>query len=214
MQKKELTDYFQGLAADFDFTELARAYDAAEKLHGPVTYGADLSMLDQVLRTAELTANAHPPCPDITIAALLHKCMEAKRIDPSVQPYTTDQLRQEFNANITSIVLEVASEPPESKDKSKIKIWQDKALWASQLSPEAQQILLAEKIANFETSRDKPNPKKPLSWHEEYMHTRMLLVEACKPASDVLYNQAQKTSNEALAAIRNSARSKPNLDAE
>ena len=70
------------------------------------------------------------------------------------------------------------------------------------MSPQAQEILLAEKIMNFETSRDRPNPKKPLSWHQEYFHTRMIMVDALKDVNPQLYNIAVKTKDEGLDRIQ------------
>lgn len=89
----------------------------------------------------------------------------------------------------------------ECPKKTKAEEWQEKAEWAKTLSPLAQQVLLAEKVVNYEVSRDRPNMKKPLSWHKEYYETRQLMVEAIKEASPELYKVACQTKAEGLKQI-------------
>lgn len=178
----------------------------AEKLHAGVVYGGGLVMLDQVKGTYDLVARKSmlidKEKENALCAALLHKCWETKRIAPGVQPMTMDEVEKYTNKDVRKIVEELASEPEEDKNQTKMEQWKVKAKWAKKLSPAAQEILLAEKIQNFEVSRDKPNLKKPLEWHMEYFQTRMLLVEAIKNTNGVLYRKALQTKNEGMTVIK------------
>lgn len=89
----------------------------------------------------------------------------------------------------------------EEQKKSKVEEWTEKSEWAKTLSPMAQQLLLAEKIVNYEVSRDRPNMKKPLAWHKEYFETRQIMVDAIQQASPKLYQIACKTKNEGMKRI-------------
>ena len=176
----------------------------ATRLHQGVVYGGGMVMLDQVKGTTELVKN-HSKLDgedkEIAVcAALLHKCFETKRIAEGIAPLTMEQVSQIAGPKVLSVIQELALEP-EDETKTKMEQWQEKAEWAKGLSPQAQEILLAEKIMNFETSRDKPNPKKPLSWHQEYFQTRMLMVEALKDANPELYKIAAQTKEEGLSKI-------------
>lgn len=175
----------------------------ARRLHGGVTYGAGLSMLDQVMGTARLV-DAHGTHDHGTAvkAALLHKCWEVKRLAEGVAPLTHDQIRAMAGDEVLRVVSELGSEPEEDAAKSKDDIWREKSDWARALSMEAQEILLAEKIMNFETSRDRPNPKWPLTRHEEYYRTRMIMVEALKEANPALYDIAVRVRDEGMHKIR------------
>ncbi|MBR4927276.1 MAG: hypothetical protein IKY98_03005 [Alphaproteobacteria bacterium] len=176
----------------------------ATRLHEGVVYGGGMVMLDQVKGTTDLVKKHSALTGEekeiAVCAALLHKCFEKKRIAEGVSPLTMDQVKQIAGAKVLSVIQELASEP-EDESKTKVEQWKEKAEWAKTLSPQAQEILLAEKIMNFETSRDKPNPKKPLAWHQEYFQTRMIMVDAVKDVNPQLYNIAVKTKNEGLNKI-------------
>ncbi len=176
----------------------------AEKLHGGVVYGGGMVMLDQIKGTTNLVkkhSNLKGKEKEIAVlAALLHKCFEKKRIAEGVAPLTMDEVKKIAGNQVLSVIQELASEP-EDKNKTKLGQWEEKAQWAKGLSHQAQEILLAEKIMNFETSRDKPNPNKPLAWHQEYFQTRMKMVDALKDVNPELYNIAVQTKNQGLAKI-------------
>lgn len=108
-----------------------------------------------------------------------------------------DSLKQYYKQ---SFQAEQTNTEDEQK-KSKVEEWTEKSEWAKTLSPMAQQLLLAEKIVNYEVSRDRPNMKKPLSWHKEYFETRQIMVDAIKQASPMLYQIACKTKNEGMKRI-------------
>jgi hypothetical protein len=55
-----------------------------------------------------------------------------------------------------------------------------------ELSADARVVLIAEKIANFETSRENPNTKKPPEWHRNYTTTRKAVVDAASTEIDPL----------------------------
>lgn len=176
----------------------------ADRLHNGVVYGGGMVMLDQIKGTTNFVKKYSNLMGDeketAVCAALLHKCFEKKRIADSVSPLTMEDVKQIAGEKVLSIIQELATEP-EDKNKTKLAQWEEKAQWAKGLSPQAQEILLAEKIMNFETSRDKPNPSKPLAWHKEYFQTRMVMVDALKDVNPTLYNIALKTKNEGLAKI-------------
>lgn len=179
---------------------------AAEKLHSGVVYGGGMVMLDQVKGTAALIKqNSWLQDDDKEVAvcaALLHKCFEQKRITPGVDPLTMEQVDHLAGRNVVNVIQELALEPEDKTGtKSKKEEYEEIARWFKTLTPAAQEIVMAEKIMNFMTSRDKPNPKKPLSWHKEYLETRMLVVEEGKEVNASLYRIACKTKQEAMTKI-------------
>lgn len=177
----------------------------AEALHKDVTYGGGMVMLQQIEGTVALVSqNSKLTGQDkenAICAAYLHKCFEPKRIAEGVKPMTMEEVEKYANPQVRQIVEELASEPAEPETQTKMEQWQTKAEWSKTLSAAAQEILLAEKVLNFETSRDRPNPKKPLEWHLEYFQTRMLMVEALKNTNEKLYQRAVQTKNEGLKVI-------------
>lgn len=176
----------------------------ATRLHEGVTYGGGMVMLDQIKGTTSLIKEHSVLKGDekdiLICASLLHKCFETKRIAEGVSPLTTEQIEQIAGPRVLSIIQELMT-GPEDENKTKIEQWKEKSEWAKTLSHQAQEILLAEKIMNFQTSRDKPNPKKPLSWHQEYFQTRMIMVDALKDVNPELYKIAVRTKNEGLQKI-------------
>jgi (p)ppGpp synthase/HD superfamily hydrolase len=203
-----------------DEEKLLLAATMAMSLHGDVTYGGGLSMMDQVLSVVDFlyealegdddvpgVYNATSPfatqysVTDLIVAGFLHKSFEAKRIHEDAEPIDNMRLEELFGEDVAAIVGDLASEPPEPDNLSKEELWAEKADWAACLLAPAQMILLAEKAANFETSRDKPNPSWPLSRHQEYYETRMLMVERIKDASPTLYDVAVKIRDEGLEKI-------------
>lgn len=176
----------------------------ATRLHEGVVYGGGMVMLDQVKGTTALVKKHSALTGEdkeiAVCAALLHKCFEKKRIADGVSPLSMEQVSQIAGPKVLAVIQELATEP-EDENKTKVEQWKEKAQWAKTLSPQAQEILLAEKIMNFETSRDKPNPKKPLAWHQEYFQTRMIMVDALKDVNPQLYNIAAKTKDEGLTKI-------------
>ncbi|MDD3668936.1 MAG: hypothetical protein PHX68_01425 [Alphaproteobacteria bacterium] len=187
----------------------------ARRLHADVAYGGGRTMLDQVMETA-LLINL---CTDLSIedretaicAALLHKCFEPKRIVQGAAPLTEGDVRRLAGDKVLSVVRELMTEP-EDKTKSKRDQWAEKAQWAKGLSQPAREILLAEKIVNFTTSRDRPNPSKPPEWHLEYFDTRMLMVEALKDTNNTLYRIAcqMKAHGVCAVSIMQAARARSN----
>lgn len=170
-----------------------QAKEIATKLHAGVVYGGGMNMLDQVRQTAELIEqNTILENKDAVVtAAWLHKCREIKRIADGQKPLSIYDVKKQFGTKVAQIVSELASEPDENPDFTKTQLWEDKTKWASTLSKEAQEILLAEKICNFETSCNKPNPKKEPAWHIDYFKTRMIMVEALKDVNPKLYTIAR-----------------------
>ena len=109
---------------------------------------------------------------------------------------------RDFSPAVAGIVSELLSEPEEDKTQTKEQQWQEKTKWAMGLSKEAQAILLAEKLQNFEISRDKPNMKKPLQWHMEYYKTRMIMVDALQKACPALHNECVNVADEGMKSLQ------------
>lgn len=193
------------IKGEYKMTELEnKCLYHATRLHEGVTYGGGMVMLDQVKGTTELVqkhSTLDKEDKEVAVcASLLHKCFETKRIAEGVSPLTPEQIKQIAGPKVLSVIQELMTEP-EDENKTKKEQWEEKAEWAKTLSPQAQEILLAEKIMNFQTSRDKPNPKKPLSWHQEYFQTRMILVDSLKDVNPELYKIAVQTKDEGLKKI-------------
>lgn len=175
---------------------IENALAIATDLHKDVIYGGGLNMLDQVKRTAELIQEntQSEDKESVLIAAYLHKSQETKRISEGKAPISLIEIAQKFGYKTAKIVSELSFEPEEDKNQTKTEQWQEKTKWAKGLSKESQEILLAEKICNFETSCNNPNPKKAPSWHIEYFNTRMIMVDALKEANPKLYEIARDLS--------------------
>lgn len=182
-----------------------RCHQQSIRLHQGVVYGGGMVMLDQVERTTQVlsenTLLTHKDREDAICASLLHKCFETKRIAKDVSPLSLTDVYNLAGTKVAKIVAQLASEPEEDKSKTKMEQWQEKAEWAKTLCPAAQEILLAEKIVNYETSRDKPNMNKPLEWHKEYYETRHLMVEALKTVNPKMYQLACQIKKEGLYKI-------------
>ena len=195
----------------------------AVELHDGVKYGRDQTMLDQVMRVATLIEERSKLTGEdkenAIAAALLHKCFEAKRIKSGV-PMTEEEILAVSNPRVLSIIQELSTEP-EDKSKSKVAQWEEKSGWARKLSTAAQEILLAEKVVNFETDArwaaavvrsrvaaengDKPDPYQPepgskdsLEWHREYIQTRTIMVDTLADVSPRLFVAARKARAEAV----------------
>lgn len=185
--------------------EINKARHVAETLHNGVVYGGGLVMTDQVRRTADIVAGntdlSSITVKLATVAAWLHKSFEKKRINENSQPLTSAQIENMFGTQVANIVSQLATEP-EDETKSKHDQWVEKAQWATTLCPEAQLILMAEKLVNFEVSRDRPNMKKPLAWHKEYYETRSLMVDALAPRFPELAKEINAVKEEGLAKIQ------------
>lgn len=176
----------------------------ANKLHAGVSYGSGMDMAEQVKGTASLVSiysTLSGYWKEVVVsAAYLHKCFDAKRIKEGVSPLTMEQVEKIGGPDVRKIVEELSTEP-ETKGLSKTEQWLEKAAWAKTLSQGAQEILLAEKVLNFQISRDKPNPKKSLSWHKEYFETRMLMVNEIAGANRELSYIAGVIHKEAMMKI-------------
>ena len=200
-----------------------KCMDKAVELHDGVKYGRDQVMLDQVKRVADLVAAysklTGEDKENAVAAAYLHKCFEAKRIKSGVA-MTEDEVLSISNPRVLSIIRELSTEP-EDKSKTKMAQWEEKAGWARTLSTAAQEILLAEKVVNFETdgrwaasvvrsrvaaeNGNKPDPYQPqpgskdtLDWHREYVATRTIMVDTLADINPRLYMAARKARAEAV----------------
>ncbi|MBP5161336.1 MAG: HD domain-containing protein [Alphaproteobacteria bacterium] len=189
-----------------ELLRMSKCHRKAAELHKGVVYGAGANMFDQVTRTAALlhttSSLAGRERTDAICAALLHKCFEKNRIAEGQKPLTQQEIIDLAGEKVAAVIDELRSEPPEKKNQTKTEQWQEKAAWAKTLSPAAREILLAEKIVNFETSRDDPNKQKALSWHIEYFKTRMLMVEAIKDTNPALYKEAVAVKDAGLKKLK------------
>ncbi len=165
------------------------AETAAKRLHGEVPYGNGSTMYAQVKATAaEIFENVGSEDRSfLYCVALLHKSQEKKRIAEGLEPLSNSYIEEYFGTEGVKIIRELASEPDdlprgeaESDRDYKLRDGAAKAEWAKGLSAGAQKILLAEKLANFMTSWQNPNPKWSNEKHALYYESRMPLVEALK----------------------------------
>ena len=201
---------------------IKKCEEQARKMHEGVTYGGNLSMMDQVSRTASLIdrySNLEGEDREVAVAAAwLHKCFEAKRINGG-KAMTQAEVQSLAGPKVAAVVMELTGEP-EDKSKSKKDQWAEKASWAQKLSPAAREILLAEKVINFETTRSRMNrtyeemlqgaaatkdddPKSKPEWHKEYLETRLQMVEAIKDTNSRLACTANRAYYEAQTAVHN-----------
>ena len=184
-----------------------KALKVATDLHGNVKFGKSSTMIKQLQKTydmldeySELTGEEK----EILLASsLLNKCHEAKRIDTEngKQPWTVKDVETHFGSKVAKVVGELMTEPDEPEHLTKMQQWAIKADWAKGLSLAAQQILLAEKIINYQQTRDDPTPKWSVERHKEYMNSRQLLVDAVKEASPKLYGLALETRAQAFVSL-------------
>lgn len=200
-------------------SNIEKAKEVMHQLHDGVKYGGGLVMSDQVQGTVDkITSLYEGENKDAVImAAYLHKCRETKRINPGQKPYALSDVKKNFGPKVAEVVSELSSEPTGDELKARMAAfrqenpnidlsdkeveWTVLADWAKGLSKEAQAILLAEKLQNFEVSRDNPNMEKPISWHREYYNTRTIMVEAIKDVSPALYNECVKVKGQGMEAL-------------
>ena len=165
------------------------AEDAARRLHEKVPYGKGSNMYAQVQATAqEIFANVNSNERSFLFGiALLHKSRGKKRIIADQEPLSDSYIERYFSEAGVKIIRELASEPDdiarregESDYDYQMRDAQAKAEWAKGLSSGAKKILLAEKLANFKTSLENPNPKWNPEKHATYYISRMTVAEAIK----------------------------------
>lgn len=189
--------------------------EIAKKLHDGVTYGGGLKMYDQVMRCANIATTLDNP--ELTALAWLHKSQEVKRINTGVSALTDHQILTFAGHSVLLAIqemnsLDVLEKALEKEGKAKAEIWDAMSEKAATLSPLAQQMLIVEKIANFQTSRDKPNPDWSVTKHQEYLDTRWKMVEACRTSSPELFIIAAGTARTTavrLSTLTNSAVTSP-----
>lgn len=188
-----------------------KAYHVANQLHGNVKFGKSSTMIAQLQKTAELLRkNTELSGEDRNIllaAAYLNKCHELKRIDAEngQKPMSLAEVEKMFGVKVAEVVGELMTEPDEPEHLTKMQQWGIKAEWAAGLSVQAQQILLAEKIINYQQTRDDPTPKWSVERHKEYLASRQLMVDAVKGASPKLYALACQTKDEAMETLNRRA---------
>lgn len=199
-------------------TKSDQAHLMVNQTHMGITHASGIPLVDHLRRTVEIIQNHSvlrlSPQPDIipadtfldsfkknsdiVSAAWLHKYTDAKY---RVQDKNLDDLhivRHIFHTGVYNIISELASEPPLNPSLNKTEQWQEKAKWASGLSYAAREILLAEKICNFETICNNPTPKKDPAWHIEYIKTRMVVVDALKQTNPEMYEMARGLAEKGL----------------
>lgn len=176
---------------------LATVQQEAARMHSGINYGQS-DMYAQVYRTAEIVYQATGDI-DLTKAAFMHKALEGKRIVGG-QPMDPEHLKILIGEKYLAIIQEFQ----DYDDRTDKLPQSDKVNQAAKLSDGAKILLMAEKIANFETSTQSPNPKKPLSWHARYFETRMEVARAAKmesqPQMSLMLEQSYDAGVEALKA--------------
>lgn len=180
---------------------MEKAKQDAERLHEGVVYGGGLSMMIQVERTAHIIAaktNAASEADRETVitAAWLHKSQEKKRIREGEEALSDSYIEKEYGKDVLGVLKELAAfdrwteEQEGDKTLSKTDLWKRLTQKAQTLSHPVREILLAEKVCNFDTSLEKPNPKWPAQKHLSYFETRRIMVDGLAETNPQIAKQA------------------------
>jgi hypothetical protein len=175
--------------------ELKPIVDLAVQLHSGVKYGQS-DMLDHVLRVADTVYMATGGDLRLTKAALVHKAFEGKRINGG-KALSLEAVEDLVGEGPALAAFELQS----YDDKTDKGTRTDKVDGAKHLGRDAKVILMAEKIVNFRTSIDSPNPDKPFEWHVNYFQSRIDIARAGKNAHAGLADVLEKTYNEGIEAL-------------
>lgn len=175
--------------------ELKPVVDLAVRLHAGVKYGQS-DMLDHVLRVADTVCMATDGDLRLTKAALVHKAFEGKRIN-SGKAMTLDDVEDLVGEGPALAAFELQN----YDDKTDKSTRTEKVEGAKHLGRDAKVILMAEKIVNFRTSIDSPNPDKPFDWHVNYFQSRIDIARAAKNAHAGLAGLLEKTYDEGMEAL-------------
>lgn len=127
--------------------------------------------VNHLIEVAQILVDHGIEDPDILSAAILHDVIEDT-------PITADELEARFGKKITSIVLEVTDDP-------ELPIWEQKMAQitgAEELSYEAQQVRLGDKVSNLRGVLTSP----PVNWSIErkvaYFNWAEQVVSGCTKA--------------------------------
>jgi len=121
---------------------------------------------------------------DLTVlaAAILHDTVEDTET-------TFEELREEFGAKIASVVMEVTDDKSLAKAERK----QMQIEHAAHLTPEAQQVKMADKIANLRDVASSAPPSWPLERRMEYFDWGKQVADQMRgkfPKLDALFDAA------------------------
>jgi guanosine-3',5'-bis(diphosphate) 3'-pyrophosphohydrolase len=120
--------------------------------------------------------------PTVLAAAILHDTVEDTETTP-------EELREEFGAKIASVVMEVTDDKSLAKAERK----QQQIEHAAHLSPEAQQVKLADKIANLRDVASSAPPSWALERRTEYFDWGKQVADQMRgkfPKLDALFDAA------------------------
>ena len=175
--------------------ELKPVLEYVSSLHKGVAYG-QTDMLDHVLRVADTVYMATEGDLRLTKAALVHKSFEAKRIS-SGKPCDLEQIEDLVGEGAALAAFELQNYDDRTDKATRA----EKIGGAKHLSREAKIILMAEKIVNFRTSIDSPNPQKPFDWHVNYFQSRIDVARAASNAHPQLAALLEKTYVEGVESL-------------
>lgn len=154
-------------------------------------------MLDQVLRVAEIVHEGTSGDFYLTSAALMHKAFEAKRVRSGMAA-TYDTIEELIGSAGAAAVLELQSYNDHTDNSGQAL----KVKEAAGLGKDAKIILMAEKIANFETSIHHPNPAKPHEWHMNYFQTRIDIGRAAADAHKGIAKTLEETYQQGISSLQ------------
>ena len=75
-------------------------------------------------------------------------------------------------------------------------------LWAKNLKPSEQAILLADKLSSFEALTESVRVHKSSSWFRRYYEKQMIVLDAIKEASPIIHTECIREAEEGLKHIK------------
>ncbi len=163
---------------------LLRAQKIAQSLHQGIVYGAT-NMYEHVAAVAQAVQNfAYTENrKDMVIAAYLYKGITGMSF-----------IQNTFGKRVANLVAELSGVSGTSLEFGHVPNWER----VRTLSPEAQQIILAEQMVTLKTIRQHPN----LVRNGNVIHNHLVSMTQQTPANDMLYNFALTFGNQALKNFR------------
>ena len=189
-------DHITSAGADDPVSTILRAlHFAADKHRDQRRKDAEASpYINHPIEVAELLARVGGVRDPVVLqAAILHDTIEDTQTTP-------DELEAHFGARVRKVVEEVTDDTTLPKlDRKRLQIEH-----APHLSPEAQLVKLADKIANVKAVAETPPAKWPLSRRKEYLDwTEHVVagVRGCNPALEKLYDELLASGRRVLDNI-------------
>ncbi len=165
---------------------------AAEKHRTQKRKGTDASpYINHPIEVAELLARVGGVRDvEVLLAAILHDTIEDTETSPA-------ELADAFGARVCGLVAEVTDDKSLPKEERK----RLQELHAPQLSRDAKQIKLADKISNVREMGASPPDGWPLERRREYIRWARSVVDGCRGANTALERHFDRVAAEAESAL-------------